>query len=600
MHRIIFLWVAVAAGLCPGAAQAETSLERVQERAERLLSPDRGGPSEILYVGPGGAPCDYADFDDALAAAAPNAEIRVTAGPFGGPFVTGEKSLTVIGGYSSCSASEATARTTLTGNGSSTVMTILSSDGSASLDLRNLVLENGSNGSFAGGLDIRGGVNVLLRNVAIRDNTSGANGGGMRVAHSTNTDGALVLMLDGTEIDSNTAQSAGGGLACEGQGGAQHAIVLDNGIILSNQAQRGGGVYARNCTFVSHAGGSSQGIVGNDASDDGAGIYAVEGSQVTINGTAPGFLTPGNPGVPAELLNNIAAGSGGGVYASGSGTRFLSIDGEIRGNRAFGGAAVYIVDGAELDVGRGPETTCGFLFFQGDNQQCSRIWYNVGNAETIVVAGDGTSGRIAQTFISHNETTNAVTTGLIEAYGPAGGASTALTLEGVVAFENDTNFTLVEAWGDLEFQVNWSTVANNEIRNPLRLFYSLAVDGVDPRIEVNSSIVWQPGIDMAGSNGSESFFFDCNIAHALDFPGQISRSLVADPLFVNPSVARTNYHVQPESPAVDFCDDSVSSPLDPDMDGEARGVPVTPGSSTPFDAGADEALDRIFADRFSP
>jgi hypothetical protein len=240
MRRIDRLLTVLALALCCSLAHAGPALERVQPRAERLLSETRGGPSEILYVGPGGAPCDHANLDDALAAAQPNAEIRLTFGPFSGPFVTGEKSLAIVGGFATCSDTVPVGRSNLVGNGSATVMTLLSSDGAASISLDNLLIEDGD-GSLAGDLDIRGGIDVVIRNVLIRLSDSDSNGGGIRVAHSTNTDGALVVMLDGTDLIDNTAADSGGGLACLGNGGQQHVVILDNGRIASNNAFRGGG-----------------------------------------------------------------------------------------------------------------------------------------------------------------------------------------------------------------------------------------------------------------------------------------------------------------------------------------------------------------------
>src|SRR5699024_6117291 len=115
-------------------------------------------------------------------------------------------------------------------------------------------------------------------------------------------------------------------------------------------------------------------------------------------------------------------------YAYGAGTLFQSIDGEIADNTASAGAVVDIRDGAELVIKRGQDTQCDFDS-GATSGQCSRIRGNVAKDEIIVLMGDGTSGRISQTYISDNTTTSNITTGLIEAYGPAGGAGTTLTLE---------------------------------------------------------------------------------------------------------------------------------------------------------------------------
>lgn len=597
MHRIIRPWALITLGLCGGLAHAGSALDRVQERAERLLSNDRGGPSEILYVGPGGAPCDHPDFDDALAAAAPGAEIRLTFGPFSGPFVTGEKSLTVVGGFSACGEPTPVGRTNLVGNDASTVLSLLSADGSASFELRNLLIEDGRGASLAGGLDIRGGINVVLRNVLIRLSNSASDGGGIRVAHSNNTDGALVVLLNQTELIDNVASSKGGGLACLGNGGNQHVVILDNGRIISNNAGSGGGVYARNCTFVSLAGGENQGITDNLA-QNGGGIYATGGSQVALDGTAPGFLTPGNPEDSALLAGNRAFSDGGGVYLTGATTTFRAVDADIAANEAQDGAAIYSIEGAGVTVERGPETDCRRFDSPGTPPPCSRIRGNVSDHfYTILVAGDGAEGRISQTFIHDNQTGSSINSPLIRIYSDVGGESSRLELEGVVIHDNNVNLVLVETWNDSFLEVLWSTVADNVLggMSPA-LFQTWVQNGAAPEQRIfYGSIIHQPGLPVADSTDSQNSFFFCSIAQDLGFPGQISQSIAADPEFLD--AAANNYHVSPESPAVDFCAEGSWPPAYPDMDGQTRGTATTnPG--TPFDAGADEALDRIFADRF--
>lgn len=601
MHYTVRFIAIAAVGLIAQATQAESALERAKDRAERLLAADRGEPSEILYVGAGGAPCDYADLDDALVAAAANAEIRIVTGTYSGPFVTGEKSLTIIGGYSSCTSSTPTSRATLTDNGASTVMTILSSDGSAGLVLRNLVFENGNNQFFSGGVDIRGGLSVVFRNVAIRQNSTSAYGGGLRVAHSTNTDGALVVFLDQSTISQNQAGD-GGGIACLGTGGSQHVVIFDSGAVADNQAQnRGGGVFAENCTFVSLAGGFIQGIIGNDASSRGGGIYGHAGSQISLQGTAPGFLTPGNPEASAILSNNSAE-FGGGVRVEGPGTRFTAIDADIARNTAFLGAAIDARLGAKVVVKRGASTDCRRFETALSPAPCSRIRNNDSPNHIVTLYDENTSAEITQTFIHGNMAGDGGSSAvLFDIGGAETGSTLTATIEGSVIHDNESSFFLFWVRGRAALDIEWSSVADNAVSNvSIGALFGNDENGQSgyPPIRINSSIVWQPGSTISEPEGAENFFFDCNIAHDIAIPGQVSRSLAADPLFVDPLDG--NYHVREDSPAVDFCDESVSSSQEPDMDGEQRGVSVTPGTSTPFDAGADEALDRIFADRFSP
>ena len=601
MQRSVRACAIAALALLAAETRASDALERVQPRAERLLAETRGGPSEILYVGPGGAPCDFADLDDALAAAQPNAEIRLTPGPFSGPFVTGEKSLAIVGGFATCSDTVPVGRSNLVGNGSATVMTLLSSDGAASISLDNLLIEDGD-GPFAGGLDIRGGIDVVIRNVLIRLSDSDSNGGGIRVAHSTNTDGALVVMLEGTNLIDNTAADSGGGLACLGNGGNQHVVVLDNGRITGNDATRGGGIYAENCTFLSMAGGDSQGIDLNFA-EFGGGIYGVDSSQILLDGTAPGFLTPGNPDAPAILAANNANQAGGGVVVSGPDTLFQAVDAVIADNTALRAAAIDSWGSADLLIKRGSETKCRRIESPANQGPCSRIRDNVSQESSVIsMAGDGATARISQTFIHGNRIDlDAFVGNLIQVSSGVDGLPTELTIEGSVIDDNLVNNSLIGSTNDSDLRVLWSTIAGNDFRGeaPQAWVFLLGSGPGEPTFGpriIYGSIVHQPGIVMTDPGDPESFFFFCNVAHDLDFQGQTSQSIAADPLFVNPAAG--NYHIEPDSPAVDFCPESSWPPEDPDIDGETRGVPASTGTSTPFDAGADEALDRLFADRF--
>jgi hypothetical protein len=216
----------------------------------------------------------------------------------------------------------------------------------------------------------------------------------------------------------------------------------------------------------------------------------------------------------------------------------------------------------------------------------------------IYLSGNGASHRISQTFIHGNETNAGVISALIRLDSIDSGVPSRLDVEGSVIHDNRTNFVLFDVWDEHELHLQWSTVTDNDLGDAARSVFDSSLNtgqSYGQRL-VYGSIVYQPGVPMAGDNGASSFFFFCNIAHDLDFPGQSSQSQAVNPLFVDTNA--DNYHIEPDSPAVDFCPESSWPPQDPDIDGETRGVPASAGTSTPFDAGADEALDRIFADRF--
>ncbi|WP_376692428.1 right-handed parallel beta-helix repeat-containing protein [Wenzhouxiangella sp. EGI_FJ10409] len=594
---IRFNTIALLAALASQAISAQAPLSKgelellnkARERSSALLEADRGGPSEILSVGSGAA-CDFSSLGAALTAAQSNAEIRLESGSYSGPFVAGDKSLELIGGYPDCSSSQPSGQSILDGNNSATVLTLLSQNDSTSIELENLIIRNGSGSGLAGGLDIRGGLVVILRNVSIRSSATASNGGGMRVAHSTDTSGAVVLMLDQSSIGQNSATDNGGGMACIGDGGAQHIVIFDSGLIGNNDAgENGGGVYASNCAFVSLAGGFLQGIVGNSATR-GGGLYGTNNSQMTLDGTAPGFITPGDPFSSANLIGNDANMGISAVYITGSDSRFRAVDSDIAQHDGF---VILAEDGAEVVIERGPDTDCRRYESSLSPAPCSRLRDNTGRL--IRVEGESTSVRITQTFVQHYTPQSSFVIPVFELDGfDVQTGQHTMELEGVVMDVNLNGQPLFWTSGNSEVNMAWSTINGTSNDRPddvprFPVFFGASTTNV------RSSLIWIPDTELASSNSPLDL--DCTIASELDSVSQSTRSVVADPMFLDPE--NGDFHLHPDSPAVDFCDDSVSQPQYADMDNETRGIPNSAaGVSTPFDIGADEMLDRIFADRF--
>lgn len=112
-----------------------------------------------------------------------------------------------------------------------------------------------------------------------------------------------------------------------------------------------------------------------------------------------------------------------------------------------------------------------------------------------------------------------------------------------------------------------------------------------------SSIFWNPGRDVLflnddlGSNYSAEY--DCLVSNELATLSGFTRSVVDDPVFVDP--ADDDYHLQATSPAIDACDDA-NAPTVGDIDGDSRGRDIGAPSTLVFDIGADES--GLFSDRF--
>ena len=263
------------------------------------------GPGQVLYVGTG-TECDHPGIQGALNTAMDGAEIRVTTGTYSSVDVHNEGSLTIIGGYASCVASEPTDRTILDGAGSDTVMDVLSSITPLELELENLTLRNGDSDSQSGGLHIEDQIGdqghaVTLRSVFIENNTASdtgdgtGHGGGIRIE---STNGVELFLREGSLVGSNTADNDGGGIHCDAGTGTPSRVVIGSGsAVQDNSGEFGGGIYAANCEVVSAAGGPFLGINLNQAGARGGGIYAEAGSQIELRGDTPG----GGPFSPASV-----------------------------------------------------------------------------------------------------------------------------------------------------------------------------------------------------------------------------------------------------------------------------------------------------------
>lgn len=569
----------------------------VQDPRARFIagySPERplrqGG--QIITVGPLSI-CDYQDLQEAIDNSGDGDEIRIMSGNFVDNYIIGNKDLKLVGGFVDCAAVAPSSRTTLDGGGDGVTLRIAGA-GSASgqpntIELLRLRITNGDAVAWGGGVHIRGDVQVVMSQVRVDQNQTDVDGGGIQIREAP---GALLYLLDGSEIDQNLAAGNGGGIACLMDGESERAwIVLDQGSIRENQATHGGGVFADNCLFVSHAGLEFTGILSNEASERGGGVHGTGGSTLGLRGDAPGFLVPGDPDNPAWLSGNVAGSYGGGVYLEGSGTQFLAIDAVFSNNQAgFEGGGLYVTDGAAARIERDEETDCS-------DSRCSRMRLNSAALAGGAIRVDSSLVEVDKTILSNNSLPEGDIIDGIGAVAMVGGTGPALlAMEGVVIHDNIAGTVLSAAGSNADINVAWSTLADNPARG------SIVAASADARIDLLSSIVWQEDsqIPLAQTFGSgDPFVFgDCLVAYDLDSLSNHVISIEADPRFVDPDAS--DYHLQSDSPAIDFCDD-LHAPTLSDIDNQPRGVKYHDGSVSPwfFDAGADELLrDSLFSDRF--
>lgn len=278
-------------------------------------------PTAIITVCPSG--CDFDVIQDAVDAAIPGDEIRVAAGLYqgvGNPLVHISKTVTIRGGYSGDFGEwdPELYPTTLDAQELGRVVYV---DAAITVTLEGLDLINGGNSDRGGGVYAIG-AHLVISACRVYSNTADSYGGGICLQSS---DGQIIA----NDVWGNTALW-GGGVALY----FSHAIVRLN-TIHDNLAQQdnsgdGGGLYLRRSGGVIR----ENWIYSNTAEARGAGVFLYDSDDTNI--------------VSNEICDN-QAGSGGGIYLSGS-------DAQITSNRIYsnlssaggGGSGLYVAQSAPL------------------------------------------------------------------------------------------------------------------------------------------------------------------------------------------------------------------------------------------------------------
>ncbi len=538
-----------------------------------------------------GGGCTYATITAAIAAASPGDRLLVEGDRTFNENITIPITLTVQGGYAGC-ASGSSARTTLNGNASGSVVVV---NRAIAVSLLNLNITNGNTGFEGGGIRFAWGAGtgtLNLTNVSIYGNT-GQWGGGLWVGPNAVVNGENV------EIYGNTATNYGGGARSFGG-----RVTFVNSYIHDNTAPRGGGLYAtRENDYASVVNLTASDVYYNQAlSGDGlgGGVYLREGTLSMANdsdliqndaihggGAYVVSSTLTLDGESSWIYNNTATGNGAGVYAQGStvnlvdgaqlynngggtgGGAYLdnsSLYGRkaaIRYNTAnLRGGGVYATNGSVFDMDLGSLTCLGV--------RCSRLSNNT--ATTYYGGG---------VYISNNSVADLRNTFIESNTADYGG--------GVYAYDNSTVYAYnslfarnnaVSGTGDavrLNLNVTITGAGNTLAYNDAGgAATGQAIGLTTSSLSLHCSIIWghTNSIDAAVQNVTYS-----NIQGGYAGVGNLN----VNPLFVAP--ASSDYHLQSTSPVIDRC--AVFSGMDTDFENEVRPI-VRNTAATPYDMGADE------------
>lgn len=528
-----------------------------------------------------------------------------------------DRSVTIKGGYSDCTQAASGNRDTVpvlvNGNAvaNTPALTISGSTQRNTIILEYLEFRYGS-GDVGAGISVSGAnAEILMDTVYLRENTAVYSGGGM--------------LLSGGDIDVSMVDSlilynsagTGGGIMCLGQ---NNSIVMSGwSSITQNTADfpastgtyngQGGGVFlSLGCGMILYSGtvtpGPSdfRGIANNHAYAEGGGVFVESGSTLVVRGyeyCAEGNCIGDNTSPASFQFNNSdedATGGehGGAIYATGSGTlvsmsAFILYD-NVSGGR---GGGIYLADQATLETGR---VTAGCWW----TEKCNYFLRNLASVNAGLggaIFNDNSDMNVIGTIFEGNRADFGTAIYAI-------GNNATTRVEGGVFYHNGSSLAddyadnYVVRLADTTAEFVHSTFSENRAE--------LATFGANSGMQsfkLYSSIVYDSiSGDVMATGAGGIVDVDCLIAHELTSVPTATRSIIDDPVFVNPG--DRNFHIDSvSSPAVDYCDNSKTGTLMQDIDFEIRGWddPYVPGNIYgAYDVGADETYenDVIFKNGF--
>jgi len=502
-----------------------------------------------------------------------------------------EKSLKLRGGYVDCAAANNDIQTTQT----EIIVTFgavepairISGDTQAyQIEIENLILTGLNNSAL---LIENSHADITLKNMLIQNNdlATGLIGGGVNVSQ-----GNVSLHIIDSQITQNTA-THGGGLFCSGSA-AEVVMSGDSGLTLNTTTGKGAGAYITlGCQFSLYSGDanptpfSSVGIVANIADEEGGGIYVDLGGHVILNGhqdcTQECIGDNINPvSVNHNESNTGVSGGepGGGIYMTGIGTQVEIYAGLLLENLSPKGAGVYVNDFASLTVARLSQACW-------DPVKCNLFTKN----RTLGVGGgNGTGGAIhnQQAFVTISNTyfeeNQSKTGSVLFAVGNNSHNKIHSSVFNHNSNQGNSDEYVIGAIDSASVEIIHSTLADNFITDT-------SVFGIDSSSELilRSSVVHDQDGDVMNANPG-THIIDCLMAHeSTSFSG--TNVFVNDPGFVDRN--NRDYHLTPDSVAIDLCAENLSTYDDNDIDFAPRGIDnlTTVNINGPYDLGADEAED---------
>lgn len=530
----------------------------------------------LSYVTVGSfAICNYSTIQAAVSAVSSGETIRVTNETFSGNDAlidVNNKSLTFRGGYTHCGSSAVVSgKTTLDGTGMSfadSIVELIDTNGGMNINFYDFFISFGQNDGEGGGIEITGKgfavseqkLDLFLSNVDVLANLSDIGAG----IHMTNAD---LVLANESNIASNSATVDGGGIYCR-DGTIMvngDSVIGDNGILfhLGNTADSdndlngsGGGVFLKRCDLTLDASDGLTGayVIANSA-DQGGGILADDNSLVELKGDK------------AWVNLNQSSGFGGGMKLITNSVANL-YNAQVKGNSSLNGGGI-MTQSATLNFSQSSSYPC-----QG---KCGELSENIASSSSAALyVNPGSAVTLDGIWIENNKS--------------AGKTILISQLDGQLSIENsmitgngnnpgDTGnlyhlFSIYTA----NYSMRNSTMSGNYLVDTTGTPNTI-YDTQNSTLDLDSNIFWGNG-----SHYTDAIFNGgvLSTVTRVNYISDFESDNKPDPMFLVPG---SNYHLQPNSPAIDYGTESLQ--LLYDIDGETRGLTNTP------DAGADEANLRV-------
>ncbi len=254
----------------------------------------------------------YTTITHAVNASSSGDEIRVAQGTYNETVKVEDKSLTILGGYSTnwSARDPDTYLTTIKAQSGKSAVRLVSNNGShtGTLDGFNIRAGNVSGGgggifvrgyratisnnwihnnqaTMGGGINVQAATGVTIQDNVIEDNTASQDGGGIRVSDAT-------VSILGNDILDNTATQNGGGINV-----IDGTVTIDDNKINSNRSQEkgGGGIMLRDDSY----GSITNNRIKKNRSVVGGGGMRIEDSAGVVQGN--------------DIRNNTSSNTGGGL-----------------------------------------------------------------------------------------------------------------------------------------------------------------------------------------------------------------------------------------------------------------------------------------------